>query len=65
MKVLYCHLRRVIEIYPFRKGITKLFQKCVEIPLNPKCIIFAIPSLMILIAFQGFLMCEQYQKGGD
>jgi hypothetical protein len=21
--------------------------------------------LMILIAFQGFLMCEQYQKGGD
>jgi hypothetical protein len=40
MKVLYCDLRKVIENYPFRKGITKLFQKRVEIPFNFKCIDF-------------------------
>jgi hypothetical protein len=40
-----CDLRCVNEIYPFKKGITKWFQKCVEVlhsTLN--ALIFAIPS---------------------
>jgi len=53
MKVLYCDLKRVIEIYPFREGITKLFQKRVEIPFNLNALIFAILSLMIIIVFHG------------
>jgi hypothetical protein len=40
MKVLHCDLRWVNEIYPFKKGMEKLFQKCVEVPFNPKCIDF-------------------------
>jgi len=40
MKVLHNDLRWVNEIYPFEKGITKLYQKCVEVPFNPKCIDF-------------------------
>jgi hypothetical protein len=40
MNVLQCGLRWVSEIYPFKKGIAKLFQKCVEVLFNPKCIDF-------------------------
>jgi hypothetical protein len=40
MKVLHCDLWWVNQIYPFKNGIAKSFQKCVEIPFNPKCIKF-------------------------
>jgi hypothetical protein len=40
MKVLHCDLWWVHGIYPFKKGIAKLFEKCVEVPFNPKCINF-------------------------
>jgi hypothetical protein len=40
MKVLHCDLRWVNEIYPFKKGIAKSFQKCVEIAFNLKNIDF-------------------------
>ncbi len=40
MKVLHCDLRWVNEIYRFKKDITKSFQKCVEVPFNPKYIDF-------------------------
>jgi len=43
MKVLHCDLRWVNEIYPFKKGIAKSFQKNVEVLVNLKCIDFAIP----------------------
>jgi hypothetical protein len=51
MKVLHCDLKWVNEIYPFKKGIAKSFQKNVEVPINLKCIDFAIPSLTIIITF--------------
>ncbi len=37
---VYLHLKWVNEIYSFKEGIAKLFQKCVEIPFNPKHIDF-------------------------
>jgi hypothetical protein len=40
MKVFHYDLRWVNEIYQFKKYIAKLFQKCVEIPFNLKCINF-------------------------
>jgi hypothetical protein len=40
MKSLHYDLRWVNEIYPFKKGIAIFFQKCVEVPFNPKCIDF-------------------------
>jgi hypothetical protein len=40
MKALHSDLRRVNEIYPFKNGIAKLLQKCVEISFNLKCIDF-------------------------
>jgi len=40
MKVLHSDLRWTNEIFPFQKGIAKLFQKFEEIPFNFKCIIF-------------------------
>jgi hypothetical protein len=40
MKVLHCNSKWVNEIYPFKKGIVKSFQKCVQIPFNFKCIDF-------------------------
>jgi hypothetical protein len=51
MKVLHWDLKWVNEIYSFKKGIAKKFQKCAEIPFNPKHIDFVIPSLMIIITF--------------
>jgi hypothetical protein len=51
MKVLHCDLRWVNEIYPFKEGIAKSFQKNVEVLVNLKCIDFAIPSLTIIITF--------------
>jgi hypothetical protein len=51
MKVLHCDFRWVNEIYPFKKGMAKSFQKCVEVPFNLNALIFAIPSLTITIIF--------------
>jgi hypothetical protein len=69
MKVLHCDLKWVTEVYPFKKGIAKSLQKCVEISFNFKCIDFCNISLMIIIAFHNylydFLVCEQYQIGSD
>jgi hypothetical protein len=40
MKALHSDLRQVNEIHPFKNGIVKLFQKCLEISFNPNCIDF-------------------------
>jgi hypothetical protein len=37
MRVLHYGLRCVSEVYPFKKGIAKSFQKCVEVPFNLEC----------------------------
>ncbi len=62
MKVLYCDLRRVIKIYPFKKGITKFFQKCVEIPFNPKCIDFCNTFIAFHGTFKVFLCVNNTKK---
>jgi hypothetical protein len=58
------HLRGFNEIYPFKQGLAKLFQKFVKVPLNPKCIDI-IPSLTIIITFHDtfkILLCLSNTK---
>ncbi len=49
MKVLHYGLRCVSEVYPFRKGIAKLFKSVLKFHSTLKAMIFVIPSLMITI----------------
>jgi hypothetical protein len=66
MKVLHCGLRWVNEIYPFKKHIVKLFQKCVEVPFNLECIDFGNTLIDDNHHLAWYLLdsfvCEQYQK---
>ncbi len=53
-----CDLRCVNEIYPFKKGITKWFQKCVEVLHSTfNALIFVIPS-WVNAKSSGFKMVE-------
>jgi hypothetical protein len=51
MKILHCDLRRVNEIYPFEKGFAKSFQSVLKFHSTSNALIFAIPSLTIIITF--------------
>jgi predicted RND superfamily exporter protein len=41
------------EIYPFKKSFAKSFQSVLKFHLTLNALIFAIPSLMIIIIFHG------------
>jgi hypothetical protein len=64
MKILHCDIRWVDEIYPFKKGIVKLIQKFVEVPLILKCIDFCNTFIddnhHLSQYFKKFLVCEQH-----
>jgi len=65
MKISHCDLKRVDEIYPFKKGFVKFFQSVLKFHSTLNALIFAIPSLTIIITFHSIfkiLLCVSNTK---
>jgi hypothetical protein len=65
MKISHCDLKRVDEIYSFKKGFVKSFQSVLKFYSTLNVLIFAILSLMIIITFHStfkILFCVSNTK---